>query len=145
MKQIAVEIKLLATNARSNDKKETPSLRFVSGIFTVSPVETGPECWVLIKELKKSLSVDCSFYYFVAQLARFDSLLDGVRGYTEYCLQVKDGRDFWKGTGDEKWVVTIIPSAENHGDIPAMLPRRRPNRIFTVPRSRSVFGGTSSA
>ena len=25
-----------------------------------------------------------------------------------------------------------------------MLPRRRPNRIFTAPRSCSVFGGTSS-
>jgi len=34
-------------------------------------------------------------------------------------------------TGDEKWV-TIIPSAENHGEFQAMFPRRRPNRIFTV-------------
>ncbi|GFV02217.1 mariner Mos1 transposase [Trichonephila clavipes] len=48
-------------------------------------------------------------------------------------------------TGDEKWVRYDNPSAENHEDIPAMLPRRRPNRIFTVPRSCSVFCGTSSA
>ena len=38
----------------------------------------------------------------------------------------------------------IVTSAENHGDIPAMLLRRRLNLIFTVPRSCSVFGGTSS-
>ena len=63
------------------------------------------------------------------------------------CLKGKDERDFcialWLGTKNE--FITIIPSAENHGEFPAMLPRRRPNRIFTAPRSCSVFGGTSSA
>jgi len=41
-------------------------------------------------------------------------------------------------TGDEKWV-TIIPSAENHGEFPAMLPRRRPNRIFTPLQSHALY------
>ena len=62
------------------------------------------------------------------------------------CLKGKDGRDFcialWLGTKNE--FITIIPSAENHGEFPVMLPRRRPNWIFTAPRSCSVFGGTSS-
>ena len=48
-------------------------------------------------------------------------------------------------TGTKNEFITIIPSAENHGEFPAMLPRRRPNRIFTAPRSCSVFDGTSSA
>ncbi|GFX70146.1 mariner Mos1 transposase [Trichonephila clavipes] len=63
------------------------------------------------------------------------------------CLQGKDGRDFCIALrlGTKNGFVTIIPSADNHGDIPAMLPRRRQNRIFTVPRSCLVFGGTSSA
>ena len=62
------------------------------------------------------------------------------------CLKGKDGRDFcialWLGTKNR--FITIIPSAENHGEFPAIFPRRRPNRIFTVPRSCSVFGGTSA-
>jgi len=41
--------------------------------------------------------------------------------------------------------ITINPSAENHGEFTAMFPHRRPNRIFTVQRSCSIFGGTSSA
>lgn len=36
-------------------------------------------------------------------------------------------------------LITIIAYAENHGDIPAMLPRPRPNRIFIAPRSCSIF------
>ncbi|EGI70029.1 Mariner Mos1 transposase [Acromyrmex echinatior] len=40
---------------------------------------------------------------------------------------------------------TIARSAENHGEFPAMLPRRQRNRIFAASRSCSVFGGTSSA
>ena len=39
---------------------------------------------------------------------------------------------------------TRIPSAENRGECPEMLSRRRPNRIFTVPRLCSAFRGTSS-
>ena len=39
---------------------------------------------------------------------------------------------------------TIIPSAENHGEYLDMTPRRRPGRIFTVPRLCSAFGGISS-
>ena len=49
--------------------------------------------------------------------------------------------DDWMGTNG---FITITSSAENHGEFPAMLPRRRPNRIFTAPRSCSVFDGTSS-
>ena len=48
------------------------------------------------------------------------------------------------------WPVTrnlstmIIPSAKNHGEWPDMHPRSRLDRISTVPRSCSAFGGTSS-
>ena len=73
-------------------------------------------------------------------------ILNGVCLLVNSCLKGKDGRDFcialWLGT--KNGFITIIPSAENYGE-PAMLPRRRPNRIFTAPRSCSVFGGTSSA
>ena len=49
-------------------------------------------------------------------------------------------------TGDEKWVHYDNPKRRKSWGVgPAMLPRRRPNRIFTAPRSCSVFGGTSSA
>ncbi|KAJ0172080.1 hypothetical protein K1T71_012053 [Dendrolimus kikuchii] len=49
-------------------------------------------------------------------------------------------------TGDEKWAHYDNPKRrKSWGYPPAMLRRRRPNRIFTVPRSCSVFGGTSSA
>ena len=72
-------------------------------------------------------------------------MLNGVCLLVNSCLKGKDGRDFcialWLGT--KNGFITIIPSAENHGEFPAMLPRRRPNRIFTAPRSCSVFGGTS--
>ncbi|EGI61409.1 Mariner Mos1 transposase [Acromyrmex echinatior] len=47
--------------------------------------------------------------------------------------------------GDEKWVHYDNPKRRKSWGISAMLPRRRPNRIFTVPRSCSVFGETSSA
>ena len=74
-------------------------------------------------------------------------MLNGVCLLVNSCLKGKDGRDFcialWLGT--KNGFITIIPSRENHGEFPAMLPRRRPNRIFTAPRSCSVFGGTSSA
>ena len=39
---------------------------------------------------------------------------------------------------------TIIPSAENRGECPDMPSRRRPDRISTMPRLCSAFGGTSS-
>ena len=74
-------------------------------------------------------------------------MLNGICLLVNSCLKSKEGRDFcialWLGT--KNGFIMIIPSAENHGKFPAMLPRRRPNRIFTAPRSCSVFGGTSSA
>ena len=39
---------------------------------------------------------------------------------------------------------TIYSSAKNHGECPDMPPCRRPDRIFTVPRLCSAFGGTRS-
>ena len=59
-------------------------------------------------------------------------MLNGVCLLVNSCLKGKDGRDFcialWLGTKNG----FIIPSAENHGEFPAMLPCRRPNRIFKV-------------
>jgi len=56
-------------------------------------------------------------------------MLNGVCLLVNSCLKGKDGRDFcialWLGT--KNGFITIIPSAENHGEFPAMLPRRRPN------------------
>ena len=70
-------------------------------------------------------------------------MLNGVSLLVNSCLKGKDGRDFcialWLG---KNGFITIISSAENHGEFPAILPRRRPNRIFTPPRSCSVFGGS---
>ena len=40
--------------------------------------------------------------------------------------------------------MTIILSTENHGGWPDMPQRRRPDRIFTMSRLCSAFGGTSS-
>ena len=48
-------------------------------------------------------------------------------------------------TGDEKWVHYDNSKRRKSWEFPAMLPRRRPNRKFTAPRSCSAFGGTSSA
>ena len=47
-------------------------------------------------------------------------------------------------TDDEKWVHYDNPKRKNHGEFPDMPPRRRPERIFTVRRLCSAFGGTSS-
>ena len=62
------------------------------------------------------------------------------------CFKDRIGRRFyialWPATKNGS--TTIIPSAENHGECPDMPPQRRPNRIFTVPRLCSSFGGTSS-
>jgi len=69
-------------------------------------------------------------------------MLNGICLLVNSCLKGKDGRDFcialWLGTKNE--FITIIPSAENHAEFPAMLPRRRPNRIVTAPRSCSILG-----
>ena len=46
--------------------------------------------------------------------------------------------------GDEKWIHYDNPKRRKSMGS-SQLPRRRPNRIFTAPRSCSVFGGTSSA
>ena len=47
-------------------------------------------------------------------------------------------------TGEENGSTTIIPSGKNYGECPDMPSRRRPDRIFTVPRLCSAFGGISS-
>ena len=69
-------------------------------------------------------------------------MLNGVCLLVNSCLKGKNGRDFcialWLGT--KNGFITIIPSAENHGEFPAMFPPRRPNRIFTAPRSCSLMG-----
>lgn len=56
------------------------------------------------------------------------------------------GRSFcmtlWPGTKNSS--IKIIPKAESHGDIPAILPSRWPNQVFTAPRSCSALDGTSS-
>ncbi|GFT02891.1 mariner Mos1 transposase [Trichonephila clavipes] len=44
-------------------------------------------------------------------------------------------------TCDEKWVRYDNPKLRKSCGLGGMLPRRRPNRIFTVPRSCSVLGG----
>ena len=65
-------------------------------------------------------------------------ILNSVCLLVNSCLKGKDGRNFcialWLGT--KNGFITIISSVENHsrGEFPAMLPRRRPNRIFTAPR-----------
>ena len=48
------------------------------------------------------------------------------------CKQLKNGS------------TTIIPWAENHEECSGIPARRQPDRIFTLPRLCSVFGGTSS-
>ena len=48
----------------------------------------------------------------------------------------------WSVTKNES--TTIIPSAENHVEWPNMSLRWRSDRVFTVPRLCSAFGGISS-
>ena len=61
------------------------------------------------------------------------------------CFEDRIGRGFyialWPATKNGS--TTIIPSAENHGECPDMSPRRRPDRLFTLPKLCSAFGGTS--
>ena len=58
------------------------------------------------------------------------------------CFTDRIGRSFyialWPTTKNGS--ATIIPSAENYGECPDVLPRRRPKRIFTVPTLCSGFG-----
>jgi len=74
-------------------------------------------------------------------------MLNGVCLLMNSCLKGKDGTNFcialWLRM--KNGFIMIFPSAENHGDFPAMLPHRRPNCIFTVQRPCFVFNGTSSA
>ena len=62
------------------------------------------------------------------------------------CFKDRIGRGFyialWPATKNRS--TTIIPSAGNRGVCPGMPPRRRPDRIFTVPKLCSGFGETSS-
>ena len=73
-------------------------------------------------------------------------MLNGVSLLVNSCFKDRIGRGFyialWPTTNDG--YITIIPSAENHGECPDMPPRWRPDRIFTMLRLCSAFGGTSS-
>ena len=73
-------------------------------------------------------------------------MLNGVSLLANSCFKDRIGRGFyivlWPATKNGS--TTKIPSAENHGECPDMPPRRRQNRIFTVPRLCSAFGRTSS-
>ena len=73
-------------------------------------------------------------------------MLNGVSMLVSSCFKNRIGRGFyialWPATKNGS--ATIIPSAENHRECPDMPPRRRPDRIFTVPRLCSEFSGTSS-
>ena len=73
-------------------------------------------------------------------------MLHGVSLLVNSCFKDRIGRVFhialWLVTKNGS--TTIIPNAENHRECPDMPPRRWPDRIFTVPRLCSAFGGTSS-
>jgi len=73
-------------------------------------------------------------------------ILNGVFVFMNSCFKDRIGRGFYIALWPamKNGSITIIPSAENLGECPDMPPRRRPDRIFTVPRSCSAFGGTSS-
>ena len=79
------------------------------------------------------------------ELVRSREMLNGVCLLVNSCLKGKDGRDFCIVTWDEKWVHYDNPKHRKSWGVPGHASRRRPNRIFTAPRSCSVFGGTSSA
>ena len=72
-------------------------------------------------------------------------MLNDVSLLVNSCFQDRIGRSFymalWPATKNVS--TTVIPSAENHEECPDMPLRRRPDRIFTVPRSCSAFDGTS--
>ena len=63
-------------------------------------------------------------------------MLNGVSLLVKSCFKDRIGRGFyialWPATKNA--FTTIIPSTENHGECPDMLPHRRSDRIFTVPR-----------
>ena len=73
-------------------------------------------------------------------------MLNGVSLLVNSCFKERIGRGFyialWPVTKNGS--TTIIPSGENYGECPDMPPREWPDRIFTVPRLCSAFGGTSS-
>ena len=73
-------------------------------------------------------------------------ILNSVSLLVSSCFKVRMERSFyialWPATKNGS--TRIIPSTENHGECPGTPPRRRPGRIFTVPRLCSAFGGTSS-
>ena len=73
-------------------------------------------------------------------------MLNGVPLLVNSCFKDRIGRGFyialWPATKNGS--TTIIPNAENHGEYPDMPPRLRSDRIFTVPRLCSAFGGNNS-
>ena len=73
-------------------------------------------------------------------------MLNGVSLLLNSCFKDRIRRCFyialWPATKNGS--TTIILSAENNGERLYMPPRRRPDRIFTVLRLCSAFGGTSS-
>ena len=62
------------------------------------------------------------------------------------CFKNRSGRGFYIALRPamKNRFTTIIPSAENHEECPDMPPPWRPDRIFTMSRLCSAFGGTSS-
>ena len=73
-------------------------------------------------------------------------MLNGVSLLVNSCLKDKIGRVFyialWPETKNAS--TTIIPSAGNRGEFPGMPELRWPDRIFTVRRLCSAFGGIIS-
>ena len=73
-------------------------------------------------------------------------MLNSVSFLVNSCFKDRIGRGFyialWPATKNGS--IAIIQSTENHGECPDMPPRQRPDRIFTVPRLCTTFGGTSS-
>ena len=76
----------------------------------------------------------------------FQEMLNGVSLLVKNCFRDRIWGAFyialWSATKNGS--TTIMPRTENHGEYPDMPPRQRPDRVFTVPRLCSAFGGTSS-
>ena len=83
---------------------------------------------------------------FGFRTSRSREMLNGVSLLVNSCLKRQNRKGVLHRviTSNENGSTTIIPSAENHGECPDMPSSRWPDRIFTVPRLCSVFGGSSS-
>ena len=96
------------------------------------------DCYILVRTRDPhGVQVSCS----ARLLSGFRTIwsremLNGFSLLVNSCFKDKIGRGvyiaLWPVT--KNWSATIIPSAENHGECPDMPPRRRPDRIFAVPR-----------